>query len=592
MNHVLVIDDEAGIRDWLVRALPVRGYTAESASNAEDALEKIAHHKFELIVCDIRMPGQGGVDLLKDIKRLRPYADVIMATGYGALDTAIESMRRGAYDYITKPYTLDQLCPILEAALVIQRSRKAAARLQRDLSYLRWLALLPVGFLILWGITRVWKRVEPEELLILRPTPSHAQKIIAETVTPKSFPPLILRPELVPKNMAIIRCYYKYPIISSGGTLDFDINGSGFSKTFHRTLYVKSGAPDVVTQDLQWVTANQIHGQMTATAAAKTQYLRPIVFIRDHAVFQADSPFAVIRSGDVLDILLIDANDTGSAGKYRLYANLDPAMEKRLRIIPNTPELVLSAPRRVLPYVWEGTVHLKKPIPGVYGVKVYIGDQDVYENNEWIHTVKPNIGNRGFARKLSVAEPHRRPGDIVTLYLLGSGFDPKDIAMFTAHMNEWDMGDAVFKYDSPGRLSFTFHIPSRTPEGAYGVTVYKNKQSFHEQSHLFTVVPMNWLEQIVITPSLSPGHKSELRLKGRDFTPSGVQALAITAADEPGLHISALHQVDADTLTADIHAAPNVTPGEYLLQINFHGLPIKAAKEHFIVKVEPDGTIH
>jgi len=70
------------------------------------------------------MPGQGGVDLLKDIKRMKPDIEVIMATGYGTVDTAVESMKLGAYDYISKPFTLDQLCALLEAALAIQQSRR------------------------------------------------------------------------------------------------------------------------------------------------------------------------------------------------------------------------------------------------------------------------------------------------------------------------------------------------------------------------------------------------------------------------------------------------------------------------------------
>src|SRR5258708_38764305 len=149
-------------------------------------------------------------------------------------------------------------------------------------------------------------------------------------------------------------------------------------------------------------------------------------------------------------------------------------MEKKLRIVSNTPELVLSAPQSISPFVGEGHVRLKRLTPGDYGVKVYIGEQKVYENNKLIQTVKPNVGHAGFARQLSAQEPYRRPGDVATLYLLGSGFVPNDIAMFKAHVNEWDMGGTVFKYVSPGRLSFSFNLPIQAPVGAYGVTVEKN----------------------------------------------------------------------------------------------------------------------
>jgi len=140
---------------------------------------------------------------------------------------------------------------------------------------------------------------------------------------------------------------------------------------------------------------------------------------------------------------LVHTDETGRAGKFRIYANLDAAMEKQLRIVPNTPELVLSVPHSISPYVWEGSIHLKKITPGDYGVTIYIGKREVYKNDKLIRTVKPNISKTGFVRKLSAAEPHRRPGDVVTLYLVGSGFVPKDITLFKARVNEWDMGDAV-----------------------------------------------------------------------------------------------------------------------------------------------------
>src|SRR5258708_5532807 len=414
---VLVIEDEAAIRDWLVRGLPTRGFKTATASDGPEALEKINHQKFDLIVCDIKMPGQDGVSVLKEIKRLKPNVEVIMATGYGAVGTAVESMKLGAYDYISKPFSLDQLCAILEAALAIQQSRKAASRLQKSKSSVGWLWLLPLGFLLLWGIDFAWEVLAPPIPIVPVPSTPRPQKRkvtmvqlppaprphtrTAKNVAPEQALPLFLHPELIPSDITIVRCYYKYPIIPPGGALDFDINGSGFSKEFYQTLNVKSGTPDVWMRDLQWVTANQIHGHMTATPNATTEYLRPYVYIHDHAVFQAGSPFAVIRRGDVLDILRVTTPQTGRAGTFRVYANLDPAMEKHLRIVPNTPELVLSVPHSVSPYVWEGSVLLKKVTPGDYGVTIYIGERKVYENDKLLHLVKPNIGKTGFVHRLS-----------------------------------------------------------------------------------------------------------------------------------------------------------------------------------------------
>src|SRR5258708_9832450 len=183
-------------------------------------------------------------------------------------------------------------------------------------------------------------------------------------------------------------------------------------------------------RDLQWVTDNQSHGHMAVTPNAKTGYLRPYVLIHDQAVFQAGSPFAVIRLGDVLDVLLVNADETGRAGKYRVYANLNSAMEKDLRVVPNTSELILSVPRSIFPYVWEGSIQLKKITPGDYGIKVFIGKRKGYENGNLLNVVKPNISRTGFVQKISTLDRQRRPGDVATLLLLGTGFAPNDLEMF------------------------------------------------------------------------------------------------------------------------------------------------------------------
>src|SRR5882672_1914083 len=77
-SSVLVIDDEAALREWLLRGLPTRGYKTATAADGSEALEKIKHQRFDLIVCDIRMPGQGGMDVLQNIKRAQPDVEVIM----------------------------------------------------------------------------------------------------------------------------------------------------------------------------------------------------------------------------------------------------------------------------------------------------------------------------------------------------------------------------------------------------------------------------------------------------------------------------------------------------------------------------------
>lgn len=129
-HSVLMIDDEQGLREMMVFGLSDRGYHVVPAANGDEALEMIAREQFDLVVCDIMMPGRSGVEVLKSIKEIQPQAEVIMATGYATLETAIESMKHGAYDYVSKPYELDQLCLIFQKALEHRRLKAQVGQLE------------------------------------------------------------------------------------------------------------------------------------------------------------------------------------------------------------------------------------------------------------------------------------------------------------------------------------------------------------------------------------------------------------------------------------------------------------------------------
>jgi signal transduction histidine kinase len=114
---ILVIDDEAGLCDMLRYGLPKRGYRVVTASNGEEGLARAREQVFDLAVCDIMMPGMNGIAVLTQLREITPQTEVLMATGQATVETAIESIKKGAFDYITKPYSLPQLCLVLEKAL-------------------------------------------------------------------------------------------------------------------------------------------------------------------------------------------------------------------------------------------------------------------------------------------------------------------------------------------------------------------------------------------------------------------------------------------------------------------------------------------
>lgn len=106
---LLVVDDEQDLLELLVRRLKRKGFEVDSAGNAEDALLLVKQNEYDIGVFDIRLPGMDGIGLLKETKKVQPDIEVLILTGHGTIDTAIEAMKVGAFDYIAKPYNLSEL---------------------------------------------------------------------------------------------------------------------------------------------------------------------------------------------------------------------------------------------------------------------------------------------------------------------------------------------------------------------------------------------------------------------------------------------------------------------------------------------------
>ena len=107
---ILVVDDEAPIRDMIRKGLSqMGGYNVEVAQNGVEAIEKVEKDVFDLVLTDLKMPGMDGLELLKTIKGTRPEVMVILVTAFGSIETAVEAMKIGANDYITKPIDLNEL---------------------------------------------------------------------------------------------------------------------------------------------------------------------------------------------------------------------------------------------------------------------------------------------------------------------------------------------------------------------------------------------------------------------------------------------------------------------------------------------------
>ncbi|MGE4505575.1 MAG: sigma-54-dependent transcriptional regulator [Desulfovibrionaceae bacterium] len=114
--RILVVDDEEPIRNLLQSELSTPERIVDTAGNAKPALDMLARQRYDVVVSDIRLPKADGLELLVEIKGLYPDIEVILITGHGNIDNAVEAMRIGAYDYITKPFRLDRMELVIERA--------------------------------------------------------------------------------------------------------------------------------------------------------------------------------------------------------------------------------------------------------------------------------------------------------------------------------------------------------------------------------------------------------------------------------------------------------------------------------------------
>ncbi len=130
--HILVVDDERDIRDGSERILTRKGYEVTKASNGEEALERVKETLFAIVLLDLKMPGMDGLEVLRRIRQSHPEVLVIVITGYATIETAIEAMKLGAYDFIPKPFKPDQLRIVVDRASELKQLTDEAKRLQEE----------------------------------------------------------------------------------------------------------------------------------------------------------------------------------------------------------------------------------------------------------------------------------------------------------------------------------------------------------------------------------------------------------------------------------------------------------------------------
>src|SRR5574344_434185 len=129
---LLIIDDEKNIREGLAANFEMDGYNVKTAADGSEGLSLIEKGDIDLVITDLRMPGVSGEEVLKKVTTETPGIPVIILTGHGSIDSAVDAMRHGAYDFLTKPLNLDQLGMIVKRALQTRELSLQHQQLQQE----------------------------------------------------------------------------------------------------------------------------------------------------------------------------------------------------------------------------------------------------------------------------------------------------------------------------------------------------------------------------------------------------------------------------------------------------------------------------
>ena len=166
-QNVLVVDDEESMRHLLTVILSDRGYDVRAVSNGEDALRELATRDYDLVLSDVRMPRMDGVALLRKALDLHPGITFIVMSAYGTHDTAIEAMKAGAYDYVSKPFKPDEVLLVLRKAEERLRLSRENRRLRSELSADRGLESFVGASPTVQEVMRQVRKVAPTKATVL-----------------------------------------------------------------------------------------------------------------------------------------------------------------------------------------------------------------------------------------------------------------------------------------------------------------------------------------------------------------------------------------------------------------------------------------
>jgi len=194
-TSILIVDDETVVRDSLGKWFEEEGYSVETATTARDALLKLPTQRWDVALVDIKMPGMDGLELQRKIREVDPEILVIIMTGYASVETAVQALKDGAYDYITKPFDPDDLAHLVRKALEHRRTKEENVRLRESLEATRSVELV--------GRTPVMQQVEElirtvattDTTVLIRGESGTGKELVAQAIhnlSPRRYMPMVV----------------------------------------------------------------------------------------------------------------------------------------------------------------------------------------------------------------------------------------------------------------------------------------------------------------------------------------------------------------------------------------------------------------
>ncbi len=185
---ILVVDDKEQMRDVLRKFLAAEGYAVETAADGADALSKFAENSFELVLSDIKMPAMDGAELLAEILKINRSAIVILMTAFGSIEAAVEAIRRGATDYVSKPFQMEDVLFRVRRALKEKKLEKRVADLENQIKKQTALEKIVGGSASVKRLKQIIERLAPlEDTILIQGETGTGKELVARALHERSL---------------------------------------------------------------------------------------------------------------------------------------------------------------------------------------------------------------------------------------------------------------------------------------------------------------------------------------------------------------------------------------------------------------------